>query len=365
MDQATIFEKTSKLLLSTPLCSNQLENLQSCRQFGFSIGVELPNLKEIVSRLEQLQWLQGVQNFKNLAHVMTIENIKNLIQEGSRLKSNPMVDQELSVLQELLKQSKAWEKKAVNILVSKSNNVLFHAERLFQEAANITCFLPTEGILYDAVEKARDWLKSFEEINLTHYPRFGTVEDLVQKGKKLTIHLAEVQKMEKKLELSNAWKEKVRRLFLHDNASCSLLEALTPKTIKTQFFESFPYIPIDSAAIVAEFKEAENTEIQMIKNLRESNSCKSMDFYNFTFCVCAKGPYDIMMQCQLCKDWFHSTCVNLIENRMIETKQEFPEETLQFNFCSSKFLCPNCKRTKRPDKDAVFSMLLSLRDLNV
>lgn len=358
--QATIFEKTSNLLLSVPLFPNQFENLQNCRQFGVSIGVELPNLKEIVSRIEQLQWLQDVQKFKTLAHVMTIENIKNLIQVGSGLKSNPFLDQELSVLQELLKQSKAWEKKAINVLCSKNNNVLLNAERLFQEASDITCFLPTEGILYDAVQKARNWLRLFEETNLSQ-PHVVTVEDLVKKGKKLTLHLVEVQKMEKKLELANTWKEKVRRLFLHENATYSLLQALTPKTINTNFFENFPDT-IDIAAIVAEFKEAENTEIHMIRNIRESNLCKSMDFYSFTFCVCAKGPYDIMKQCQLCKDWFHSTCINLIEHEMNDPK---PEDLLHFNSGNPKFLCPKCKRTKRPDKDAVFSMLLALRDLYI
>lgn len=365
LHKVTTLEKTSNLLLSEPLNIKQFGKLESCKLYSYRIGVQLTNLPQILTRLQQLQWLQEVESIKNLAHVIDIKKIKNLIEEGIQLRSDPVLDREISALRKILKQTYAWEKRASNVLTSKSNDVLFLADQLFEEASNITCFLPTEGVLYDAVEKARDWLRLLEEITLNNnHPSFETVQDLVQKRKKLTLHIRDIGKLEEHLELASSWRKETSETFLITNSPDSLLKTLTPRTTKKQFLECFGNT-FDSSVTLALVKEAENSEIQMIKKLRQNNLVKSEDYFRFSYCICAKRAFGVMVQCELCKDWFHSTCVNLPKMGTVNSEGDFTSETLQSFFDDYKFLCPNCKRTKRPDINVILGLLSKLGKLYI
>ena len=64
----------------------------------------------------------------------------------------------------------------------------------------------------------------------------------------------------------------------------------------------------DLFAQVAAFKEAEVNEVNAmvdlrVRNLSKTNVDKAQDA---RYCICRKGPVGFMLQCELCKDWFHS-----------------------------------------------------------
>lgn len=62
----------------------------------------------------------------------------------------------------------------------------------------------------------------------------------------------------------------------------------------------------DPAAIVAGFKADEIKELEVIIELRALNMAKNREENSdHKFCMCRKGPSGLMLQCELCKDWFH------------------------------------------------------------
>jgi hypothetical protein len=57
---------------------------------------------------------------------------------------------------------------------------------------------------------------------------------------------------------------------------------------------------------VATFKMLEGMEVDMMRDLRTRNMEKANGTEGDNrFCVCRKGAYGFMLQCELCKDWFH------------------------------------------------------------
>ena len=57
---------------------------------------------------------------------------------------------------------------------------------------------------------------------------------------------------------------------------------------------------------VAGFKADEVKEIEVILQLRAMNMSKNrQENSQDKFCLCRKGPSGFMLQCELCKDWFH------------------------------------------------------------
>ena len=58
---------------------------------------------------------------------------------------------------------------------------------------------------------------------------------------------------------------------------------------------------------VAAFKTSEQKEVESMRELRAKNMEKHrQEDCDFKYCVCRKGPSGFMLQCELCKDWFHS-----------------------------------------------------------
>lgn len=380
LQQTRDFEKKSEQLLGLPLKDCSISELEACNLHGSSLCIELPNLKHIVTRLKQCQWLHEVETYRDKSDVMGLEDIKKLIQDGSKLTPHPEVNDEIEQLQILLKSSEEWEEQAAAVLKSADASVLVHVDKLLKEASQISCFLPTEGVLFDAMKKARDWLRLLEEMNSAeYYPYFGAMEELIKKGRNLALHLVEVDRMDDYLVLASGWKEKTCRAFLRKNSSCTLMEALSPRlalpnTLKSgkkgKISDEETTITLtnvmDPAAVVAVFKDAEDTEIALMKKLRQQNLAKSIDpNENYTFCTCGKGVSGIMMQCELCKDWFHSTCVQLPKVATTKYKGNFTNVALHLGFKDCKFLCPNCQRTKRPRLDIILGLLMSLQKLYV
>lgn len=381
LQQTRKFEEKSAHLLSLSLAECSTSELEACNVHGNGLCIELPNLRLIVTRLKQVQWLRDVEAYRNKTNVMGLDAIKDLIREGTMIPPHSEMEEELSKLQSILQTSEEWEEQAAEVLKSEDNNVLIQVDKLLKEASKISCFLPSEGHLYDSMKKARDWLRLLEEMNSAeYYPYFSAMEELIKKGKSLALHLVEVDRMNDYLILATGWKEKTSRAFLRKNSNCCLMEALSPrvsipnssKNNKKNKCAEEDVNPIsltnamDPAAVVAVFKDAEDAEMAMIKKLRAANMAKSLDpSEGHTFCVCGRGLFGVMMQCELCKDWFHSTCTQLPKVATTKYKGNFTNIALHLSFKDCKFLCPNCQRTKRPRLDVILGLLMSLQKLYV
>ncbi|CAH0562135.1 unnamed protein product [Brassicogethes aeneus] len=380
LDETKKFEADSNRLLALPLSQCNLTELEACNNHGNGLCIELPKLKNVATRMKQVQWLKDVVTYKKKTEVLGLDSIKNLIEQGTQLPPNSEMEEELANLQLILQQSEEWEKKADQVLKSEDNNVLIQVDKLLKEASKITCYLPSEGHLYDSMKKARDWLRLLEEMNSAeYYPYFNAMEDLIKKGRSLTLHLVEVDKMNDYLVLATNWKEKTSRAFLRKNSACNLMDALSPRiqapsTTKarkrSQNHDEESSISLtnsmDPATVVALFKEAEDTEMEMIRKLRLTNSEKSLDpAEGNTFCICNRSVHGVMMQCELCKDWFHSSCVQLPKISMAKYKGNFTSVALHLGFKDCKYMCPNCYRTKRPRLDVILGLLMSLQKLYV
>lgn len=76
------------------------------------------------------------------------------------------------------------------------------------------------------------------------------------------------------------------------------------------------------------------------------------------FCICRKTASGFMLQCELCKDWFHNSCVPLPKSGSQKKGSSWQAKEV-------KFLCPLCMRSRRPRLETILSLLVSLQKLPV
>jgi histone demethylase JARID1 len=125
--------------------------------------------------------------------------------------------------------------------------------------------------------------------------------------------------------------------------------------------------PADQSAL---FRVAKQKELHEMRELRKRNLARFDELNqalqaaeNRQFCVCRKAADGYMLQCELCREWFHSTCVPLPRTPSTKgsTKNAPAHETCR----TLKYLCPLCHRSRRPRLETILSLLVSLQKLPV
>lgn len=89
-----------------------------------------------------------------------------------------------------------------------------------------------------------------------------------------------------------------------------------------------------------------------LSSLRAANESKLLptaDCMGLKVCVCQNPPMGAMLQCELCRDAFHSVCVRASSDSR----------------SAQAWLCPHCRRSEKPSLDKVLPLLASLQRIQV
>lgn len=80
-----------------------------------------------------------------------------------------------------------------------------------------------------------------------------------------------------------------------------------------------------------------------------------------TVCVCGGRPRVPQLRCYLCKDWFHGGCVSF--PTLLPSSEQF--NPLCWWDWDTRFLCPQCQRSRRPRLETILALLVALQKLPV
>ncbi|XP_030070137.1 lysine-specific demethylase 5A isoform X2 [Microcaecilia unicolor] len=361
--------------------------LQALIDLGSGLYVELPELPRLKQELLQARWLDEVRLTLSDPQRVTLDVMKKLIDSGVGLAPHHAVEKAMAELQELLTVSERWEEKAKVCLQARPRHSMASLESIVNESKNIPAYLPNVLALKEALQRARDWTSKVEAIqNGSNYAYLEQLESLLVKGRPIPVRLDALPQVESQVAAARSWRERTERTFLKKNSSYTLLQVLSPrndigiygssknkrKKLKELMEKDLDLDTLsemeegveetkDTASVVAMFKDLEHKEIEAMHSLRAANLAKMAivdRIEEVKFCICRKTASGFMLQCELCKDWFHSTCVPLPK-----TSSQKKGSTWQSK--EVKFLCSLCMRSRRPRLETILSLLVSLQKLPV
>ncbi|XP_075898564.1 lysine-specific demethylase 5C isoform X3 [Nelusetta ayraudi] len=265
--------------------------------------------------------------------------------------------------------------------------------------------------------------------NGEHYPCLDDLEGLVAIGRDLPVFMEELRQLELQVASAHSWRDKASKTFLKKSSPHSLLEVLCPCAKRRQRRNETEPLdePLDDsdtntlglsaqdlrdpAAIVMAFKQGEHQEKVALLRLQRLNMCKpgssssssssssagtkegrqngrlddametdscarsdtpapengtSNGHSGAPVCVCAGPPRAPQLRCHLCKDWFHGGCVPFPSPLPSSSSSSSPPtNALCWWDWDTRFLCPQCQRSRRPRLETILALLVALQRLPV
>ncbi|NXN20599.1 KDM5B demethylase, partial [Nycticryphes semicollaris] len=379
LDRVEAFQQQSQKLLSEEMPS--AAELQELLDVSFDFDVDLPQLAELRTRLEQARWLEDVQLASSDQNSLTLDDMRRLIDSGVGLAPYPAVEKAMAKLQELLTVSEHWDDKARNLIKARPRQSLSSLVAAVKEIEEIPAYLPNGVALKDAVQKAKDWLQEVEALQVGgRVPVLDTLVELVSRGRSIPVHLDYLPRLEALVAEVQVWKECAASTFLCENSPYSLLEVLCPrcdigmlspkrkqkklkepvlsgkkKSTKLETLSDLERAlseSKDTASAMATLGEARLKEMEALRSLRAANEVKvlsSEEDAELKVCLCQKEPAAPMIQCELCRGFFHTGCVsvpNVFQGPRV-------------------WLCPHCHRSEKPPLEKILPLLASLQRIRV
>lgn len=211
-------------------------------------------------------------------------------------------------------------------------------------------------------------------------PVLDTLIELVTRGRSIPVHLNSLPRLELLVAEVQAWKECAANTFLTENSPYSLLEVLCPrcdiglwglkrkqrklkeplpsgkkKSTKLESLSDLERALSESketASAMATLGEARLREMEALQSLRLANEGKLLSpvqDVELRVCLCQKAPAAPMIQCELCRDAFHTSCV------AVPSISQGPRI----------WLCPHCRRSEKPPLEKILPLLASLQRIRV
>ncbi|XP_030377901.1 lysine-specific demethylase lid isoform X2 [Scaptodrosophila lebanonensis] len=353
---------------------NELETLIN---EGSSLRIELQQLDMLNKRLKQCKWYKRSQGLRETSSKLTYNDVKALLNTAAADldPTDPFIDKEMRKLQQIGAAIEAWESQAAKFFRRHTQqHELVEIDQFLKTAADINGQVPSHGLLKDALRKAREWLRSVEQLQQNNHVTYcHTLETMIERGLNIPIQLEELSRMQGHLNSAHQWKDNTARAFLKKGTFYTLLEVLMPRAeainidsdLKPRFQDDF-LKEKNPAEIVASFKHAEEKELRDMRELRRENMAKNS--LRDVFCLCKAEFRGLMHNCQLCRDWFHEDCVPPPSTSVHNNNNNgaFNGGTAAGSSSTrSKWLCPSCVRSKRPRLETILPLLVQLQQLPI
>uniref|UniRef100_S4RQQ0 [histone H3]-trimethyl-L-lysine(4) demethylase n=1 Tax=Petromyzon marinus TaxID=7757 RepID=S4RQQ0_PETMA len=336
--------------------------------------VHLPEKEQLEQRVQRERWLEEVHTA--LASSLSSQDqsfmraLTTFYTSAMPLGAEPVMDQAVAELQEILTVAESWEDRARACLQARPRMVRSTLESIVAEAHGVPVHLPTVQALKVSLQQADDWTADLEKIQAgDHYPYCSVLERMVSQGRCIPVQLDALSQLEGWLEAASIWQRRAARTFLRRNSCCTLLEVNCPSSefncnslrgniLVEGMFRNIALLLAHNigilrlgATILQSFVSAEREEVEAMRRMREASRASGPppEGGTTTPCgACGHGDAGLVRQCHQCRAPCHHGCVAPTHRR-----------------AGARALCTRCVRSKRPQMATVLNLLVGLQGLPV
>ncbi|KAK4446615.1 Lid2 complex component lid2 [Podospora aff. communis PSN243] len=330
------FQVNAKLALDRRQ-TQTIDMIEELLDEGQNFNVDIPEVEDLSRVLDQLKWTEKARSSRTTT--MTLQEVKDLIEEGKRLDIPPYNDN-LSFFTEHLSAGHAWEKKAQELIHADSVHyaqLQALADRAREEFLPVSpdTLAAVDQILHKQREAHRQILDLNERSKNPDFrmrPKYAEVAEVMKKIEELQAKPQGTLDLEKEQKRHEDWMRKGKKLFGKTNAPLHILKSHMDYVLDRNA-DCFD-IELDKPRVPAEPQSREPSP-----EVAEGDAKQNWESRNFreVFCICRRTEAGMMIECELCHEWYHGKCLKIARGKVKE---------------DDKYTCPICDWRVKIPRDA-------------
>ncbi|KAJ2901942.1 uncharacterized protein MKZ38_001243 [Zalerion maritima] len=331
-------ESAKKALKHTNGNNGKIDELEDLLDVGRKFSVDIPEVDELSHVIDQLRWNEKCRASRGV--FLLSEEVEQLVEEGEDLKIPPYNDN-LHYYKQRLEHGRAWEETARELISAEVPNYS-QLEALSTRATQSTLPISSDlvekvdRILYrqrEAQEQIRDLNDRSRNPDPRKRPQYLEVADLMKRLEELGSKPPGAADLEKEQKRHEDWMRKGKKLFGKSNAPLHILkthmEHVLEKNVECFELENDkPRLPAEPASrdpSPSPKPKNNQTGIFFEKEVHE------------VFCICRRSEAGLMIECELCHEWYHAKCLKVARGKVKE---------------EDKYTCPICDWRVKIPRDA-------------
>ncbi|CRK28746.1 hypothetical protein BN1708_004729 [Verticillium longisporum] len=309
------------------------EVIEELLEEGRSFNVDIPEVGRLSRILDQLNWNDKARRSRSV--VLNLNEVKELIEEGQRLEI-PSYNDHLTYYLDQMHAGQVWEKKARELIYAEA----VHYAQLEALSTQVTVnSLPVsqetlaavDAILHKQREAHRQILDLTERSrhpDIRKRPKYTEVAEIMRKLEDLNSKPNGTLDLGREQKRHEDWMREGKKLFGKTNAPLHILKSHMEYVLERNqdcfdIVNDKPRTPAEPASREAS-PEARASRFEDSR-VRE------------VFCICRKVEAGMMIECELCHEWYHGKCLKIARGKV---KDE------------DKYACPICDWRLKVPRDA-------------
>ncbi|KAL0259047.1 hypothetical protein SLS55_006552 [Diplodia seriata] len=339
MDNIKHFQKRARAILADRnMRSNPTQELDDLLELGRSFNLDIPEVEELDKWLQQLKWYDEVRPYRESVH--SLQSITDFIKRGQEMG---IAEGEMHMLwlKEEKSKGEVWEKTAKEVMASEMVNYQ-QLDALSQQAKHLPVSPETlakvEAILKkqrDAQEEIKALYEQSKDPDFRKRPFYREVREAMEALNELNSKPPGTIDLEREQKRHEDWMRRGKKLFGKANAPLHILQQhmdlVNARNEACFDTRDQPRMPVEPAS-------REHTPVSGDEN--------GVGSTRDVFCICRKPEAGMMIECELCHEWYHGKCLKIARGKVKE---------------DDKYTCPICDYRVKIPRDATRPRL---EDLN-
>ncbi|KAB5531287.1 PLU-1-like protein-domain-containing protein [Coniochaeta sp. 2T2.1] len=340
------FQEKAKSVLAR-IQVQTIDQVEELLEEGQSFNVDIPEVADLTRELEKLKWDEKAHANKGV--FMTIAEVEELIEEGKRLNVRPYNDNFTHYTDQLLA-GQQWEKKAQELI--NADTIHYPQLQALADQAEqkvLPVSQETKAAVDHILHKQREAHRQIMDINersgnfdYHKRPKYSEVLEVMKKVEELQAKPAGTLDLEKDQKRHEDWMRKGKKLFGKTNAPLHILKShmeyvLDRNTDCFDIVHDKPRLPAEPASREPSPDGPEDPgKVHRWEDPR----------FREVFCICRRTEAGMMIECELCHEWYHGKCLKIARGKVKE---------------DDKYTCPICDWRVKIPRDAARPKLEDLQ----
>jgi histone demethylase JARID1 len=340
------FRREANLALEN-INNKKTEEFQELVDRGRDFHVDISEIELLEGTLKRLRWNDRVAEMKpssaDRKQHHTLDEIEKFIAEGQEV-GVPDSNMDLQYFMEHRAQGELWEEKAKEVMAAEqvhyqqldslSAQAISLAVRADTRAA-VDAILKKQREVQDKIHGLVDRSKN-EDFRLR--PKYKELKDVMDIVEELQSKPSGTIDLEKEQRKHEDWMRRGKKLFGKANAPLHIL-LQHMKQVRERNDSCFEIT--DKPRAPAEPSSRHVTPVDGVPISDGSNSSRDV------FCICRKPEAGMMIECEVCHEWYHGKCLKIARGKVKE---------------DDKYTCPICDWRVKIPRDAARPKLEDLQE---